>query len=350
MYVTGGVGATDYGEAFSHAYDLPPDLAYAETCASVGLVFWAWRMLQYQPRSVYADVMERALYNGALSGMSLDGKSFFYVNPLECRPEDCHKDERKEHVQPVRQKWFSCACCPPNLARLISSVGQYAFTWAGERVYIHLLMDAQVSLEGNGAPVRLELSCGMPWDGGGTLRVTGLAPGARLQAALRLPEWSGAFQVGGAEYRDLDDWVKKGGRAEHGYLILEFDRDGELPFSFSMPVRFLRADRRVREAAGQVTVARGPVVYCLEEADNGPDLHLLHVDPSRPTRAVAGDVCGEPVVRVVTAGTREPADPEGELYREYVPQQFQPVELSWVPYYTWANRGENEMRVWCALP
>lgn len=128
MYVTGGIGGTHIGEAFSFPFDLPNDTAYAETCASIGLVFFARRMLEIAPKAKYADVMERALYNGILSGMALDGKSFFYVNPLEVNPESCHKDERKFHVKPVRQKWFGCACCPPNLARLLSSIGSYAYT------------------------------------------------------------------------------------------------------------------------------------------------------------------------------------------------------------------------------
>lgn len=126
MYVTGGIGATHIGEAFSFNYDLPNDTAYAETCASIGLVFFARRMLEIQAKAEYADVMELALYNGVLSGMALDGKSFFYVNPLEVLPEACHKDERKFHVKPIRQKWFGCACCPPNLARTVSSVASYA--------------------------------------------------------------------------------------------------------------------------------------------------------------------------------------------------------------------------------
>ena len=140
MYITGGIGATHLGEAFSYRYDLPNDTAYAETCAAIGLVFWARRMLQIRPDSKYADAMERALYNGVLSGMALDGRSFFYVNPLEAAPEACRFDERKFHVKPVRQKWFGCACCPPNLARLLSSIGSYAYTEKEDTLYIHLYM------------------------------------------------------------------------------------------------------------------------------------------------------------------------------------------------------------------
>ena len=343
MYITGGVGGTVHGEAFSHAYDLPADTAYAETCAAVGLVFWARRMLQYRPDSRYADVMERALYNGVLSGMALDGKSFFYTNPLECVPEDCRRDQRKAHIRLVRQKWFGCACCPPNLARLIGSVGQYAFTRAGDRLYLHLLMDAAVTVDG----VRVEVSCGMPWDGAGTIRIRGLERGRRLELALRLPEWTDHFSVDGGTYQDMEDWIARGRAAEEGYLLLELEADRDVPFAFSMPVRFLRANRRVREAAGQLAVARGPIVYCLEEADNGPELHLLRLDPTGPTETERAEICGERIVAVTTAGVREADEPEGALYARHRPEEPTPVRLRWIPYYTWANRGENEMRVWC---
>ena len=138
MYITGGVGGTHIGEAFSFAYDLPNDTAYAETCASVGMIFWARRMLELEQDSKYADVMERELYNVVLSGMGLKGDSFFYVNPLEVVPRACHMDERKEHVEPVRQKWFGCACCPPNIARLIGSIGSYIYSEKEDTVFVHL--------------------------------------------------------------------------------------------------------------------------------------------------------------------------------------------------------------------
>ena len=136
MYITGGIGSTVDGEAFSFDYDLPNDLAYAETCASIGLVFFAKRMSEIDNKAEYSNVIERALYNTILSSMSEDGKSFFYVNPLEVLPEASHKDSRKRHVKTVRQKWFSCACCPPNLARLLSSLGSYIFSENENTIYI----------------------------------------------------------------------------------------------------------------------------------------------------------------------------------------------------------------------
>ena len=140
LYVTGGIGGTSHGESFSFPFDLPNDTSYSETCAAIGLAFFARRMLEIKAESQYADVCELALYNTVLSGMALDGKSFFYVNPLEVLPEACHKDFHKSHVKPVRQKWFGCACCPPNIARIVSSVASYAYTEREDTLWFHLYM------------------------------------------------------------------------------------------------------------------------------------------------------------------------------------------------------------------
>ncbi len=137
MYITGGIGATVDGEAFSFDYDLPNDLAYAETCASIGLIFFARRMSEMSIDSKYSDTIERALYNTVLSGMGEDGKSFFYVNPLEVLPLASHSDSRKQHIKPVRQKWFGCACCPPNLARLISSLNEYIYNENDNTIFVN---------------------------------------------------------------------------------------------------------------------------------------------------------------------------------------------------------------------
>ncbi len=135
MYITGGIGSMAFGEAFSYDYDLPNDLAYTETCATIALAFWARRMLNLEKNSRYADILETALYNGAISGMNLDGKKFFYVNPLEVSPQTCEVRKDYEHVKPVRQPWFGCACCPPNIARLIASVGHYIY-FSGRKRFV----------------------------------------------------------------------------------------------------------------------------------------------------------------------------------------------------------------------
>ena len=165
MYVTGAIGATEHGEAFSFDYDLPNDTVYGETCAAIGLIFFARRMLEITKDGRYADVMERALYNGVISGMSLDGQKFFYVNPLEVVPEACEKDYNKRHVKPVRQKWFGCACCPPNVARLLSSLAGYAFEENEQELYVNLYTGGILDTVKNGKKNRLVIETEYPWKG-----------------------------------------------------------------------------------------------------------------------------------------------------------------------------------------
>ena len=341
MYITGGIGGTHIGEAFSYPYDLPNDTAYAETCASIGLVFFARRMLEIYPDAKYANVMERALYNGILSGMALDGKSFFYVNPLEVLPEACHKDERKFHVKPVRQKWFGCACCPPNLARLVSSVGAYAFTEKEDTLFVHLYVGSTLNKQVGEKEVNVSIASELPWSG--DTEITVEAKDTDFVLALRIPDWcEGEYTLEGAGKDEIT--------VKDGYLYIKKDWGEKeiLHLHFSMPVRFMEADEKVREDAGKVAVMRGPVVYCLEEVDNGKKLHLLEVDPEEKAEVLDGEICENPVKVLQLKGYRivDTAKKDGELYHVYKKKEKTPVELRFVPYYTWANRGENEMEVW----
>lgn len=395
MYITGGIGGTHMGEAFSFPYDLPNDTAYAETCASIGLVFFARRMLEISPKSKYADVMELALYNGILSGMALDGKSFFYVNPLEVNPESCHKDERKFHVKPVRQKWFGCACCPPNLARLVSSIGSYAYTENDDTLFVHLYVGGtltkqirrntgalkqqtgelseqyeNISKEQNTA--QLEIQSGFPWNGDVRIRVCAKDMGLTL--ALRIPSWCDRYTLA-LDGEEIDMTGRNGTdscsrvRFENGYLYIDgFDKEEEiLTLNFNMEPRWMSAFSKVREDAGKVALQRGPIVYCLEERDNGPDLHRLLADPAKQPVPYEAWILDEKVIALKAQGIREKQmietedaaeNPfgqdsagngimqEGSLYRKYQVPETKPVELTYIPYYTWANRGENEMQVW----
>lgn len=340
MYITGGIGGTHIGEAFSFPYDLPNDTAYAETCASIGLVFFARRMLEICPDAKYADVMELALYNGILSGMALDGKSFFYVNPLEVLPEACHKDERKFHVKPVRQKWFGCACCPPNLARLVSSIGAYAFTEKEDTLFLHLYMGSTLKKMVCDREVQVRIASQMPWDGEAEITVEAKDTGFVL--ALRIPGWCDGYTVEGATEEEMT--VKDG----YLYVKKNWGERDTLKLHFSMPVCLVEADEKVREDAGKVALMRGPVVYCLEEVDNGKNLHLLAVEPEVKARVCDGEICGNAVKVVKMDGYRikDTAQKNGKLYHGYKKKERTPVELRFVPYYTWANRGENEMEVW----
>ena len=353
MYVTGGIGATHIGEAFSFNYDLPNDTAYAETCASIGLVFFARRMLEIQAKAEYADVMELALYNGVLSGMALDGKSFFYVNPLEVLPEACHKDQRKMHVKSVRQKWFGCACCPPNIARIVSSVASYAYTENEDTLWTHLYMGSEVKKTVNGDAFTLNMTSKMPWSGEAQATIKTDTP-VTCTLAFRIPGWSNAAKAEITTTADVERTQEKG----YVYLTGTWKDGDSVTFNFPMPVHMVMADSRVREDIGKVAFTRGPVTYCMEEIDNGKDLHLLHVDMDRlqgkdgwNVELTVNEEMGHPMTILKVPALREEAygQEEDSLYTEYHTVKDTPVQAVFVPYYAWNNRGEGEMSVWIRL-
>lgn len=338
MYITGGIGGTHIGEAFSFEYDLPNDTAYAETCASIGLVFFARRMLEIKPDAKYANVMERALYNGILSGMSLDGKSFFYVNPLEVNPIACHKDERKFHIKPVRQKWFGCACCPPNIARLVSSIASYAFTETEDTLFVHLYIGSNLTKKVKEKNVSICIRSKLPWDGEVEVKVQ--AKDTDFVLALRLPDWCDSYQLENRELLEV--------REQDGYLYIkkEWGEEDSVKINFPMEPKLMTSKAEVRENVGKVAVVRGPIVYCLEEVDNGKDLHLLSVKEDEPFTLSEKKIEDMTVKVVQTKGNRTIVEEDGGMYHVLKPMQKQETELTFVPYFVWANRGENEMQVW----
>lgn len=341
MYITGGVGGTHIGEAFSFAYDLPNDTAYAETCASIGMVFFARRMLELNPDSKYADIMERELYNVVLAGMGLDGKSFFYVNPLEVVPKACHEDERKEHVKPVRQKWFGCACCPPNLARLISSIGSYVFTETEDTVFVHLYIGSHMEKKLESGLAEIDIQSGFPWNGDAAIRIE-CQETQTFTVALRIPDWCGTYRIKGAEGAQTKE--------KDGYLYLTKAWKSDcVQIEFPMEVRMMEADLRVRENIGKAAVMRGPIVYCLEEADNGKDMHLLKMDENAPFETEQKEIAAQSVTAVKAYGWRQRKEPKTGLYSPYAKAGYDRTLLTWIPYYAWANRGEGEMQVWTRI-
>ena len=335
MYVTGGVGSSEYGEAFTFDYDLPNDTNYAETCAAIGLVFFARRMLRLYPLGEYADVMERALYNGVLSGMQLDGKQFFYVNPLEVVPKACALDYNKRHVKPERQKWFGCACCPPNIIRLLCSLEDYIYDAWEETLFLHLFIGGTIETQG----MTLQVETNYPWKGRVSIRVL-KNQGNLKNIALRIPGWCKSYQllVKGKPVRKeaLDGYIHLPGPWMEG---------DQIDLTLDMPVRILRANPAVREDAGLVTLQRGPFIYCLEEADNGEGLHRLRLDTTRDIKAIWKEELLGGVMLLEAEGFRETEEGWETLYEEERVQEERAV-LRWIPYYAWANRGLGEMRVW----
>lgn len=339
MYITGAIGSSDYGEAFTFDYDLPNDTAYGETCASIGLIFWARRMLEVEPKSEYADVMEQALFNTCLSGMSLDGRKFFYVNPLEVNPMACKKDQLKKHVEYERQPWFECACCPPNLARLITSLGSYAVT-VGERVmYLHLYVGGRVKNPVNDMVLRIE--SGLPWNGDVMVTVEECRE-EDYDLALRMPGWANQVSIllnGEEETKFVE---------VDGYIHFQrgWKQGDTIKLSFDMPVRVNRANPFVKENIGKVAVSRGPLVYCLEEIDNGNGLHRLSLCADQKIEALPG-AAFEGTIELRGQGRRLTDEGwNGALYAADVEAVYEEQTLTFVPYYLWNNRGIGEMTVW----
>lgn len=341
MYVTGGIGATHLGEAFSFNYDLPNDTAYAETCASIGMVFFAKRMLEANPRAEYADVMERELFNGVLSGMSMDGKSFFYVNPLEVLPEACEKDERKKHVAIPRQKWFGCACCPPNLARLVSSIASYAYSENEDTIFMHLYMSGDIRKAVNENEVVIHVESEYPWKDTVNIQFE-LEKQTAFVFALRVPTWC-------EEYEIEINGEKVNPKLDNGYayFIRVWDNGDQIKLKVPMDPVVIAANPKVREDIGKVTIARGPVVYCLEEMDNGADLHLLMMDtnPEIKEQFVTDKLDG--IIEITTSGKKICTNWNNDtLYATASEEQYEAKQLTWIPYYLWGNRGVGEMQVW----
>lgn len=344
MYVTGGIGSTVHGEAFTVDYDLPPDTAYAETCASIGLIFFASRMLENEVSAEYADVMETALYNTVLAGMQLDGKRFFYVNPLQADPGISGVVKTHAHDLPVRPAWYACACCPPNVARLLGSIGKYAYGESADTAFCHLFAAGTVRF-GNG----LSLLCETDYPYGMDIRyhVSG-----RGTLAVRVPRWSAKTLIhfGGRSFAPSDlDCPAPGAEPacpflRGGYVFFPVDGEADIRLILDGTPAFIRPSSRIPRLAGMTALRRGPLVYCFEGRDNG-SVKALRIDSSvRPELAGAPEDLPEAAVTLKVAARRV-LDDGDQLYSE-APERSEPCQASAIPYYTWANRGENEMRVW----
>ena len=335
MYVTGGIGSTVLGEAFTVDYDLPNATVYAETCASIGLIFFARRMLQLEAKGEYADVMERALYNTVLAGMQLDGKRFFYCNPLEVVPGISGKAATQRHVDPQRPAWYACACCPPNVARLLSSIGSYAYGEGQGVFYTHLYLGGTVrSAQG------FSLECHTDYPRQGTAKFT-FHGEKETTLAFHIPAWSQktSLSVNG-EAQELAALLRDG----YAYLTRSFQEGDVIELSFDMTPYKVYASSKVPADTGCAAVQRGPVVYCAEGLDNGGDVLSL----SLAAEGAVTQLPYEPellggIIPLAAEGWR--TQPTQELYSRERPQR-QAADIRLVPYYTWGNRGENQMRVW----
>lgn len=346
MYITGGVGSIYTIEGFYFPYELPNDTAYSETCSSIALMYWAQRMFALDRDSRYIDAMERALYNCVLSGVSYEGTLFFQCNPLERYPHVSPYDRLDSLAAATyheRQGWFEVSCCPPNLARLLASVSGYFYTVTPERFYVQLYNQSRAQATVAGSQVEIMQQTNYPWDGDVDLSLN-MAQPTRFELALRIPHWCREFRL-----EVNGESVTK--TPERGYVIIEREwKTGDsVKLSLAMPVERILANPRVREDAGCIALQRGPIVYCLEEADNGAGLANVTLPRDVPLRydfdsnlfGGVGTISGE-ALRI------DPATWGSELYQPASTQQVvrTPFEFKAIPYCFWSNRQPGEMRVW----
>ena len=339
MFITGGIGSTVSGEAFTLDYDLPNDTMYCETCAAIGLIFFARQMLRIEPKAEYAQVMERALYNCALAGMALDGKHFFYVNPLEVNPKKSLKDPGKSHVKPVRPSWLGCACCPPNLARMITSLDDYVYTITDNKVLINQYIASEAVLDINNGSIQIKQSTDFPWDEKDTIEITNKSDEV-IAVGVRLPAWSDEVSL---KINETDTIVKSD--MGYHYIAVRPGESTKVELLFTMPVLRNYCTPLVSEDVGKVAISRGPIVYCLEEVDNGDNLAAIRLpEDASFTYSFNPDLLNGVGV-ISTSGKKLTCDTSDSLYLVSKPKEEE-VSLKFIPYYAWANRGENEMEVW----
>lgn len=347
MYVTGGLGPARSNEGFTFAYDLPNETAYAETCAALALVFWAHRMFHLDPNGRYVDVLERALYNSALSGVSVEGDQFFYANPLAAYPNVSPYaqisviEDTPQHYR--RSDWFECPCCPPNLSRTIASIQTYFYSLNSHRLYVHLYGANTAHFDVGGSHIHVEQKTHYPWDGNVDITIQ-TASAAQFELALRIPGWCRRFGVSvNGEPQALEP--------RNGYVVLSrtWNSGDAVTLSLDMPVERIAAHPLIRQNAGHVALQRGPLVYCIEEVDNVARLANVVLPHDAPLQATFDpELLGGATVITGEAVRIEPADWGAEMYQPQAVTRFtrMPLTMKAIPYFLWANRKEGEMRVW----
>ena len=341
MYITGGIGSSGLLERFTTDYDLPNDRNYSESCASIGLAMFGNRMAQITKDAKYADIVEKALYNTVLAGIAMDGKSFFYVNPLEVWPDNCIERTSMEHVKPVRQKWFGVACCPPNIARTLASLGQYIYGADENSLYINLYISSQTKLLIGEPETEVIMESSFLKDGTVTVHLES-EKASKGTLALRIPGYTKEFTVWRGAQKIKTPLIKK------GYLMItDLAASEEIKISCDMKARFVYANPKVRADEGKACIMRGPLVYCLEETDNGENLSSLYVDTKKALTENWEEQLLGGVMSVEAKGKRILEDhwTAEELYKEQ-PPELKDVTLKAVPYCYWGNRKTGEMAVW----
>ena len=339
LYITGGIGATASGEAFGKNYELPNMSAYCETCAAIGNVYVNYRLFLLHGDSKYYDVLERSLYNGLISGVSLEGNGFFYPNPLESMG------------QHQRQAWFGCACCPSNICRFIPSLPGYVYAVKDRNVYVNLFLSNKSTLAVAGKKVSLSQTTEYPWNGDITISVDKNAAG-QFAMKIRIPGWVRNQVVPSSLYQYSDNkrpgyTVMVNGQeiaasiTEDGYYTIsrKWKKGDKIQLHFDMEPRTVRANNKVEADRGMVSVERGPLVYCAEHPDNQFDVFSALVNQEPQFQLGKAEVAGTPVVTLRTDAQTLNFDKQGKL-------AVKDQTLTLIPYYAWCHRGSGKMRVW----
>jgi DUF1680 family protein len=329
MYVTGGIGSLPMIEGFGRDYELDPEIAYAETCAALGCMFWNWEMTLLTNQAKYADLFEWQLYNASLVGMGLQGRSYLYNNPLACRGGI------------TRRSWYQVPCCPSNLSRTWADLGKYLYSYEAHDLWVHQYVSSQAHVD-LGAPVEFRVESDLPWGGGVAIHLSSQSPVA-FTLHLRIPSWTGRvrLRVNGQAVETVSRPEDPAGpeqpasgyapqRAYYLPLSRTWSSGDAVEIEFQMPVTVREAHRKVKSVRGRAALTRGPLVYCLESVDNSAmDLFQARIDPSSARAEFAPDLLGGIWVL------------RGETVRGRT--------FTAIPYAYWANRGESQMAVWMSL-
>lgn len=329
MYVTGAVGGTVHGEAFIGEYDLPNDTMYCETCASIALVNFAYEMFKITKEKQYLDVVERSLYNGVLAGASTDGKHFFYVNPLEVTPSHIKHNPDKGHVKTIRPDWLGCACCPPNFARTIASFGRYIYLTENNNLYVNFFVDSSVSTDSYSISQKSDF----PYTNSSQIHYEG----HHKYIYIRIPEWVNNFNISGAKYEEIDgDFVR----------VTVID-NVKFEITFDQPTLFIQSNPLVSVTINSVAVQRGPFIYCAEEVDNSPLLHLYTLNRDNSSSSIElTDRVIKNTLTLTLPSQKIALWNQSSLYQSNTQYNKIDTQLTLIPYHLWGNRSENEMRIW----
>lgn len=309
MYVTGGIGSSKNNEGFTEDFDLPNREAYCETCASIGMVLWNWRMNLMTGDAKYVDVLERSMYNGVLAGMNIAGDRFFYVNPLSSAG-DHH-----------RQEWYGCACCPSNVCRFIPSIGNYIYAISNDALWVNLFISGNAAIPYGDNTINVSQHTAYPWKGDITLTLNSDMPTKELR--IRIPAWAKSHTL-------TLNGKKISSKTDKGYAVVkkQLKRGDVLQLSLPMDIRMTAADPRVKADAGKRAVERGPIVYCIEAADNGEAMNGAHLDSHTTfTTEYEAPLLGS--VQTIDAKNADSSKP-----------------LRLIPYFSWDNRTAGKMDVW----